>query len=228
MPLLTRCLSLLLAAPLPTTRFSRARYMSSGCPAILALLDFFQRLEPNGRKTCCPYHAGLHLERCPGGCFISTPPITALPCVRLLPVRAVLTPVRFPVCWPPLRVCVCSQAEGSWSKERCCAVQGNECNSDACYDLTSSNDYLYRLSPGEPERYETIPGGDTHYQWADPTAWPTFGGGNEIGYDLCTGYNGPPGTLGYCNQGTTYRGSWNAACGGHANWSHTDLEVWFI
>ena len=54
MPLLARCLSRLLAAPLPTTRFSRARYMSSGCPAILALLDFFQRLEPNGRKNVLP------------------------------------------------------------------------------------------------------------------------------------------------------------------------------
>eukprot|EP01046_Picozoa_sp_COSAG06_P003215 COSAG06_NODE_122_length_23062_cov_43.568990_6_plen_856_part_00 len=51
MPLLARCLSRLLAAPLPTTRFSRARYMSPGGPAILALLDFSQRLEPNGRKT---------------------------------------------------------------------------------------------------------------------------------------------------------------------------------
>ena len=40
MPLLARCLSRLLAAPLPTTRFSRARYMSPGGPAILALLDF--------------------------------------------------------------------------------------------------------------------------------------------------------------------------------------------
>jgi hypothetical protein len=34
------------------------------------------------------------------------------------------------------------------------------------------------------------------------------------------------GTNGYCDQGTTYRGSRNAACGGHSNWAHTDLEVW--
>ena len=74
--------------------------------------------------------------------------------------------MRFPVCWPPLRVCVCSQAEGSWSKERCCAVQGNECGSAYCYDRASSSDYLYRLSPGEPERYEVIPGGDAEYQQA--------------------------------------------------------------
>ena len=42
------------------------------------------------------------------------------------------------------------------------------------------------------------------------------------------GYNGPPGYYGYCNQGNTYRGSPNAACGGHGNWGQTDLEVWFI
>eukprot|EP01046_Picozoa_sp_COSAG06_P104919 COSAG06_NODE_51130_length_314_cov_0.716279_1_plen_75_part_01 len=73
--------------------------------------------------------------------------------------------------WPPLRVCVCSQAEGSWSWERCCAVQGNACGSDYCWDGTSSSDYLYRLSPGEPERYEPIPGGDTDYQYANPIRW---------------------------------------------------------
>ena len=121
-------------------------------------------------------------------------------------------------------MCVCSQAEGSWSKERCCAVQGNDCHSTYCVDHTSSSDYLYRLSPGEPERYETIPGGDTRYQVAKPTYWPTFGDGS----DLFIGYNGPPGTDGYCDQGQTYRGSPNAACGGERNWGHTDLEVWFI
>jgi hypothetical protein len=117
-------------------------------------------------------------------------------------------------------VCVCSQAEGSWSKERCCAVQGNDCGSDYCNDQTASSDYLYRLSPGEPERYETIAGGDAYYQQAVPTYWPYFGG------DLSIGFNGPPGAHGYCNQGVTYRGSANAACGGYNNWDHTDLEVW--
>ena len=123
-----------------------------------------------------------------------------------------------------MRHCPCSQAEGSWSKERCCAVQGNYCGSTYCDDYTSSSDYLYRLSPGEPERYEPIPGGDTEYQWAGPTNWPTFGGGD----DLTIGYDGPPGAGGYCTQGNTYRGSPNAACGGAFNWGHTDLEVWFI
>eukprot|EP01046_Picozoa_sp_COSAG06_P003212 COSAG06_NODE_122_length_23062_cov_43.568990_3_plen_132_part_00 len=131
------------------------------------------------------------------------------------------------MCWPPLRVCVCSQAEGSWSKERCCAVQGNGCGSRKCYDdsLYRLSDYLYRLSPGEPERYEAIPGGDAGYQVASPTYWPTFGGGE----DLSIGHDGPPGgTNGRCDQGRTYRGSPNAACGGKYNWGHTDLEVWFI
>ena len=121
--------------------------------------------------------------------------------------------------------CLCSQAEGSWSYERCCAVQGNNCLSSFCEDHTSSSDYLYRLSPGEPKRYEPIPGGYTQYQRAGPAYWPTFGGHD----DLCIGYlNGPPGTGGYCPQGATYRGSPNAACGGDGNWGHTDLEVWFI
>ena len=123
-------------------------------------------------------------------------------------------------------VCVCSQAEGSWSKERCCAVQGNTCGSTACDDHTSSSDYLYRLSPGEPERYETIPGGDAGYQQASPTYWPAFGSGAD---ELRIGYDGPPGgTHGCCDQGYTYRGSHDAACGGDSNWGHTDLEVWFI
>jgi hypothetical protein len=126
----------------------------------------------------------------------------------------------------------CSQAEGSWSKERCCAVQGNDCRSSPgqgstyCCDHTSSSDYLYRLSPGEPERYETIPGGSTYYQGANPTNWPMFG--NVADNDLRIGWNSLPGTYGYCDQGHTYRGSYNEACGGEMNWGHTDLEVWFI
>ena len=124
-------------------------------------------------------------------------------------------------------MCLCSQAEGSWSKERCCAVKWNTCASSNCDDETSSSDYLYRLSPGEPERYEPIPGGDTTYQYAKPVYWPAFGTG---GGDLAIGNNnGPPGgTRACCQQGSTYRGSPNAACGGYGNWGHTDLEAWFI
>ena len=109
--------------------------------------------------------------------------------------------------------------------ERCCAIQGNDCASDWCIDQTSSSDYLYRLSPGEPERYEPIPGGGTLYQYVPyQYEWPSFG----FGYDLSIGSAGPPGdTDGMCNQGNTYRGSPNAACGGEHNWGHTDVEVWY-
>ena len=121
-------------------------------------------------------------------------------------------------------LCVCAwQAEKSWSTDRCCEVEGNTCYGTSCIDRTASSDYLYRLSPGDPERYEPT-GSDTKYQYASPTFWPTFGSG----YDLWIGANGPPGTDGCCTQGATYRGSPNAACGGQYNWGHTDLEVWFI
>jgi hypothetical protein len=117
--------------------------------------------------------------------------------------------------------------------ERCCAVQGNYCRSspDLCTDNTASNDYLYRLSPGEPERYEPIPGGNTDYQFVDPTYWPQFGGNDDLRIGWATDGRTvvSPGTNSYCDQGHTYRGSPDAACGGnYGNWGHTDLEVWFI
>jgi hypothetical protein len=132
---------------------------------------------------------------------------------------------------------VCArQAEKSWSKERCCEAEENYCyvgmsSSDPCRDRTASGDYLYRLSPGDPERYE--PTGDhTDYQSANPAYWPTFGGERLNDYnsffgrlDLSIGSNGPPRTA-YCEQGSTYRGSPNEACGGTSNSDHVDLEVW--
>jgi hypothetical protein len=129
-----------------------------------------------------------------------------------------------------LCVCVrlCSQAEGSWSKERCCAFQGNDCRiSSYCRDYTASSDYLYRLSPGEPERYETIPGGYAEYQRVYPTWWPNFGSGADLSIGTGAAGGPPGGNYADCQQGYTYRGSTNAACGG-SNWGHTDLEVWFI
>eukprot|EP01046_Picozoa_sp_COSAG06_P040517 COSAG06_NODE_4913_length_3867_cov_7.033439_3_plen_170_part_00 len=130
-------------------------------------------------------------------------------------------------------LCVCAwQAEKSWSKERCCAVEGNDCYDqyNTCIDRTASSDYLYRLSPGDPERYEPT-GDDTWYQRAAPTFWPTFGYGTDLSIGENNGYgngygNGPPGTNSQCFQGVTYRGSTNEACGGANNWGHTDLEVW--
>jgi hypothetical protein len=128
-------------------------------------------------------------------------------------------------------LCVCAwQAEKSWSKERCCEVAENTCDPNQCFDFTASSDYLYRLSPGDPERYEPIDRPTNYqsfvYQMAGPTRWPSFGQG-----ELTIGNSGPPGNRGYCDQGTTYSGStsryhYNAACGGTRNWDHTDLEVW--
>jgi hypothetical protein len=117
-------------------------------------------------------------------------------------------------------VCACFQAAGSWSKERCCVVQGNSCGThdSFCYDSTASSNYLYRLSPGDPKRYEPT-GRDTNYQYDNPSYWPTFGG------DLNTGADGPPGTSGYCNQ-YAYAANSNEVCGSYGNWDHTNLEVW--
>jgi hypothetical protein len=63
----------------------------------------------------------------------------------------------------------------------------------------------------------------TWYQYAGPSEWPSWG----HGYDLNMGNgNGPPGVNGYCDQGDTYAGSPNEACGGKWNWGPTDLKVW--
>jgi len=40
--------------------------------------------------------------------------------------------------------------------------------------------------------------------------------------------DGPPGNSGYCDQGDTYGGSKNEACGGDQDWGLTDMEVWYI
>ena len=194
--------------------------MRSDCPAILALLNFCRRLEPNGRRNVLPVSCWVSFREVPG---------------RLLHQHSAYNDAAF-VCGacPSVRqcgtdsacvCCICSQAEGSWSKERCCAVHGNDCRSSpyVCYDRTASSNYLYRLSPGEPEHYETIPQGGTEYQAVRPTWWQHFGNG----VDLKIGDNGPPGTSSSCPQeGSTYCGWDNAACGGNHNWGHTDLEVW--
>ena len=122
-----------------------------------------------------------------------------------------------------------AQAAGSWSKTACCAVSGNTCYSDSCIDRSASSDFLFRLQPGEPERF--LPKGGTGdaatlYQWVTPSYWPSWG---YAGDDLCMGYDGPPGgTNGQCTQGVTYAGSPNEACGGNGNWGPTDVEVWFL
>ena len=123
------------------------------------------------------------------------------------------------------------QAAGPWGVTACCAVSANDCSHPAyCIDRSASSNFLFRLQPGEPERFLPKGGtGDaaTRYQLVWPSWWPTWGGGN--GYnDLGMGYEGPPGANGQCDQGTTYAGSPNEACGGNGNWGPTDVEVWFL
>ena len=82
------------------------------------------------------------------------------------------------------------------------------------------------LQPGEPQRF--LPSrtgiGATDYQRVIPMWWPTWGY-----FDLRMGDNdGPPGLGGACDQGTTYAGSKNEACGAYRTWGRTDLEVWYL
>ena len=119
-----------------------------------------------------------------------------------------------------------AQAAGPWSKTACCAVSANTCKGTYCIDRAASSDFLFRLQPGEPERFLPKGGtGDdaTWYQLVVPVYWPIWGDGR----DLTMGSNGPPG--GYCDQGSTYAGSPNEACGGdYGTWGPTDVEVWFL
>ena len=130
-----------------------------------------------------------------------------------------------------------AQAAGSWSTDACCADQGskgnprNTCNpvpgGNTCTDHTAASDFLFRLQPGEPQRF--LPKGGTGsdailYQEVGPEYWPTWG----YGYDLSMGCSGPPGGVnGWCNQGYTYAGSDKEACGGNSNWGRTGLEAWY-
>ena len=130
-----------------------------------------------------------------------------------------------------------AQAAGSWSTDACCADQGskgnprNTCNpvpgGNTCTDHTAASDFLFRLQPGEPHRFLPLgSSGDdaTDYQYVDPSYWPQWGGRD----DLRMGKNGPPGSGGYCNQGRTYAGSPNEACGGDYNsWGLTEMETWY-
>ena len=122
--------------------------------------------------------------------------------------------------FPPTR----AQAVGSRSEDTCCQRSGNECASDGCIDQTSSADFLFRLQPGDPQRFLPRPYGNTYYQYAV----------------LSMGYTGPLATAtstwatparsapptGHCGQGYTYAGSNNEVCGGYNNWGETKIEVW--
>ena len=117
------------------------------------------------------------------------------------------------------------QAAGSWSLDACCAVHGNGCIHDACYDLTSSSDWLFGLRPGPPQRFEPT-GTDTFYQNVRADEWPQWG---SYGVDLSIGITSgaPGGANAGCDQGDTYRGTEHQICGGDGNWGATDVEVWY-
>ena len=89
----------------------------------------------------------------------------------------------------------------------------------------AAGDFLFRLGPGAgPVAYRPT-GKGTHYQYRNPGYWPLWGG-----HDL--GFGGYSGALGqgfsaFCNQGDTYAGQTNDACGGDGNWGATEMEVWY-
>ena len=121
-----------------------------------------------------------------------------------------------------------AQAAGSWAVDACCAVPGNDCYRDSnppyCVDRASSSDWLFGLWPGPPQRFEPT-GPDTLYQYVWADNWPEWGGNGDLGIGLTSG--APGGSAGYCDQGTTYRGTDGEICGGTDNWGATDVEVWY-
>jgi hypothetical protein len=108
-----------------------------------------------------------------------------------------------------------------------------------CFDHTSSGDFLFRLEPGLPARFDPSffgPGSDnwgglgeaqaTRYQGPiGPSYWPVWGSGR----DLRMGHNGPPGTDSYCMQGR-YAGNTGQVCGATGNpgnWGLTQVVVYY-
>ena len=88
----------------------------------------------------------------------------------------------------------------------------------------ATGDFLFRLGPGAtPVAYRPT-GKDTDYQYRGPQNWPRWGSG----LDLTFGWSGALGQdFAYCNQGYTYAGETNDACGGDGNWGATKMEVWY-
>jgi hypothetical protein len=122
-----------------------------------------------------------------------------------------------------------AQAAGSWNVTACCAANPTDCSpGNYCHDRTATSDFLFRLQPGEPERF--LPKGGTgtiasRYQLAGPAYWPQWGDNPPA---LNIGISGPPGDNGYCSHDVTYAGSDNETCGGdEGSWGLTDVEVWF-
>jgi len=95
---------------------------------------------------------------------------------------------------------------------------------DFDFATEASGDFLFRLGPGAtPVAYRPT-GKDTDYQWRNPSDWPVWGYNLD---DLSFGGYGALGQGGnaYCEQGYTYAGETNDACGGNSNWGATEMEV---
>ena len=98
-----------------------------------------------------------------------------------------------------------------------------------CIDRTASSDFLFRLQPGEPKRFLPIGGfgrDTTQYQLLESGNWPQWGHGDLwMGNHYCMAGQEYCGSV--CDQGHTYAGFSNEACGG-SHWGPTDVEVWFL
>jgi hypothetical protein len=99
------------------------------------------------------------------------------------------------------------------------------------YDRNGAGDFLFRLGrdikvqpwyDGVPTIYSAT-GDDTGYQWRDPSWWPMWGSNGDLNF----GYKKALGDGGHCDQGLTYRGHKNDACGSDGSWGATEMEVWY-
>ena len=87
----------------------------------------------------------------------------------------------------------------------------------------AAGDFLFRLGPGaRPVAYR--PTGKDTDQWRNPGWWPRWGYYDDLRF----GFSGALGQdFALCDQGYTYAGETNDACGGHDNWGATEMEVWY-
>ena len=118
----------------------------------------------------------------------------------------------------------------SWGLDGCCGEDLNLCvtierhDPPFCVDKTHSETFLFRLEPGQPQRYGPVSSdpaydGYNHYWTVGPAWWPSFGSGADL--SLANGDGG------HCDP-TTFAGVQNEICGGHENWKQKVVEVWGI
>jgi hypothetical protein len=101
------------------------------------------------------------------------------------------------------------------------------------WDTTATGDFLFRLGPGDAAAYRPTGGSEAvanKYQDRAPSYWPNWGHGRDLSFGLAgpLGHgHATKGSHALCDQGTTYKGAPNAACGGDDNWGATEMEVWY-